>query len=350
MLRILGSTYGSIGRLRAAMYQRGWLSCERLDSPVVSIGGLSVGGAGKTPTTALVASLLREDGLRVAILSRGYRRSGTEPLLISKGDGNGPRVDVTQSGDEPFWLASVLPSVPVAVAARREEAARLVSACGPCDVFVLDDGFQHLRVARDADVLVVNPEAPFWDDAPMPSGRLREDPQAANRADGFLVVGNDPGTHDILDARYSGRPHFALVRQSLTCWPARDTLPQAASRSPETDGAALPQGPAFALAGIARPGRFFDDIRDQGIDLRGTRRFADHHAFSATDLQEVERAARAAGAQYLLTTEKDSVRLPGASTDLPLWVWGYRLEASQPDKLVTWLRQQAGISPLSDAA
>lgn len=350
MLKILGSTWGTLARARASLYAGGWLRSRRLERPVVSVGALSVGGAGKTPTTALLAALLREAGLRPAILSRGYRRQGNAPLLVSAGDGGGPSVTVAQAGDEPFWLARVLPEVAVAVAARREDAARLALASGPRDVFLLDDGYQHLRVARDADLLVVNPEAPFWDDAPLPSGRLREPPSAAARADAFLVIGADASVCATLDQRYGPLPHFVLLRQPAASWPAATAPPAAASQQAGEDLPPLPRAPLFAFAGIARPHRFFDELSERDLDLRGWRSFPDHHVFTTDDLAEVERAARDAGAELLLTTEKDSVRLPGDATRLPVHVWSYRLAPRAPRELFDWLARQAGLEAWSDAA
>ena len=359
MLKILGSTWGTVARTRAALYERGWLPRYRLERPVISIGGLSVGGAGKTPTTALIAALLCEAGFRPAILSRGYRRSGREPLLVSAGDGSKPLVDATRAGDEPHWLAQVLPGVAVAVAAKREQAARLALSAGDRDLFLLDDGFQHLRLARDVNLLVVNPEAPFWDDAPMPAGRLREPPDAARRADAFLVVGADDEVGATLDERFGARPRFALLRQPATWWPLHEPAPEvssvasaasAASPANPEPASGAPRQPAFAFAGIARPGRFFKQLKDSGVELTGTRAFADHHAFSPAALRAVAETARHAGATMLLTTEKDAVRMPDELPDLPIYVWGYRLSARQPQRLVAWLEQRAGLSTWSDAA
>lgn len=350
MLKLLGSAWGGVARTRAALYCNGWRTRRKLARPVVSVGALSVGGAGKTPTTALIAALLRDAGMRPAILSRGYRRSGREPLLVSTGDG--ALVDAERAGDEPFWMAGVLPGVALAVAARREQAARLVLASGPRDVFLLDDGFQHLRVARDADLLLVNPEAPFWEDTPLPHGRLREAPEAADRADAFVVVGAADGIVAELAQRFDARPTFILKRQPPTCWPVSRPAPAvAASAGPDdSDELAPPTRSAFAFAGIARPRRFFDDVVAAGVDLRGHRAFPDHHRFAAGDLGAVVEEARQAGAEMLLTTEKDAVRLPREAPDMPIHVWGYRLAAEAPEELLAWLEQQTRGSVQRGAA
>lgn len=353
MLSILGSTWGALARCRASLYEAGWLRRHTLERPVISVGALSVGGAGKTPTTALVASLLSEAGCRPAILSRGYKRSGATPLLVSRGDGRGPIVGVAEAGDEPFWLASVLPAVPVAVASRREEAAHVVlsTAAAAADVFLLDDGFQHLRVCRDANLLVVNPERPFWDDAPMPVGRLRESPAAAARADGFLIVGADTESATRLHDRYPKRPRFELTRQAPRCWSLDEQIPEARPTGGIDEATeARIDGPVFAFAGIARPERFFEDLEADGVVLKGRHAFPDHHEFRARDLGQVVDMARECGAATLVTTEKDAVRLPHEAVEIPLRVWGYRLQASEPERLVAWLKDRAGLSFLPDAA
>lgn len=352
MLSILGSTWGALARCRASLYDAGWLRRHTLERPVISIGALSVGGAGKTPTTALLAGLLADAGCRPAILSRGYKRRGTTPLLVSRGDGGGPIVEVTEAGDEPFWLASVLPAIPVAVASRRDQAAHVaLSVAATVDVFLLDDGFQHLRVARDADLLVVNPERPFWDDVPMPVGRLRESPAAAARADAFLIVGADAEAAAKLQDRYPEQPRFELTRQAPRCWSLDDKIPAARPSGGIDNGtAARIDGPAFAFAGIAHPERFFKDLEADGVVLNGRHTFPDHHAFGAREIGELVARARECGAATLITTEKDAVRLPHVPMDMPLRVWGYRLQASTPERLVAWLKDRAGLSSLPDAA
>jgi len=344
MFRPLGSVWALVARLRASLYRRGWLQARRLDHPVVSVGALSVGGAGKTPTTALLASLLTDAGRRPAILSRGYRRSGNAPLLVSAGDGSGPLVDAAEAGDEPFWLASVLPHVVVAVAGKREQAARLATRAADVDLFILDDAFQHLRVARDANLLVVNPEAPFWEDSPMPAGRLRESIAAAERADAFLIIGDGPAASDWLGGRFPDAPRFELRAQRPRCWRLNEPAP--AAESGRDPGGPLPEpepinGPVVAFAGIARPQRFFEDLEAAGVALAERRTFADHHAFSATDIRDLASLAERRDAVALVTTEKDSVRLPAELPESPpIHIWGYRLSAVAPEALLDWLAER----------
>ena len=342
MLGIVGSAWAGATAVRASLYNRGLLRRRRLERPVVSVGALSVGGDGKTPTTAAVCLLLSQAGYRAAILSRGYRRRGREPLLVSCGDGQGPLVGWNDAGDEPYWLATVLPGVAVAVATRREEAAGLVLEAADVDLFVLDDGFQHLRVERDADLLVVDPRTPFWSDSPLPAGRLRERRSAAGRADAFLVSG-EPSNEavDRLTPRFPDRPVFPLSRFEATVWPVAEGFLVGAEPR-QGSGADLP-APALAFAGIARPQRFFDDLAAAGVGLAGTVSFPDHHAFTFADLERVAAAAREGGAAALVTTEKDAVRLPDRLPEIPCWVWSYRLRLADGDRFLEWLEERTGL-------
>ena len=168
---MLSYAWGAAAALRILLYRCGWKSRHRLQRPVVSIGALGVGGTGKTPCVAALAQLLIADGKRPAILSRGYARRGRTATIVSQGQGL--QVPVTEAGDEPAWFATALPSVPVAVAARREEAAELLLGRVDCDLFLLDDAFQHVRVHRDVDLVVVDATAPFWEDRPPPAAPTR---------------------------------------------------------------------------------------------------------------------------------------------------------------------------------
>jgi tetraacyldisaccharide 4'-kinase len=346
MLRLPAATWAAIGRLRVALYRGGWLRTRKLERPVISVGALSVGGAGKTPATAMIASLLQEAGHRPAILSRGYRRQGSEPLLVSGGDGGGPRTTAAAAGDEPFWLASVLPGVPVAVAGRREEAARLALAAAQVDAFVLDDGFQHLRVGRDVDLLVVDAAVPFWRDLPLPIGRLRESPAAADRADALLLIGGDAETAAEARRRHPRLESFLLAVEPPRAWRQGQPSPAAGAEPPNPAAALELPSPVYAFAGIARPERFFGGLERAGVELSGRRTFPDHHAFGAGELAELDRAAAASGARALVTTEKDAVRLPDpvpGAAGRPIWVWGYRLAARDPEALRAWLCRRSGL-------
>jgi tetraacyldisaccharide 4'-kinase len=283
--------FGAGAAARAALYRRGLLQQARLGGPVVSVGNLSVGGSGKTPVVALLAERLRDLGHPVAILSRGYGgRFRGEALVVS--EGGGPLVTAAEAGDEPVMLARRLPDVVVAVGPRRDAVGRHVEARFGPRVHLLDDGFQHLRLARDLDVVCLDPAD--LEDRPLPAGRLREFRSALGRAHLLLLAGT-PLEAPVVQAL--GRERCFAVSRRL------DPAPGADGRE-----RALPAR-VWLVSGIARPERFAADVRALGAQVAGHSAFPDHHFFDHGELRAVEAAARAAGAEALLTTEKDAERI-----------------------------------------
>jgi len=294
--RLLGSAFGALASLRVEAYRRGLLARARLAGPVVSVGNLGVGGSGKTPVVARVAAILRDSGLPVAVLSRGYGGSFRgEALVVS--DGSAVLASACEAGDEPVMLARALPGVVVAVGPRRELVGRLVEQRFGRRVHVLDDGFQHLRVERDLDLLCL--DVRDLDDRPMPAGRLRERPSAAARADLVLLTRTEAASEEELRALESrlGPDRCFRVGRRVAGWTTLDGAP------------AVPPARAFLLAAVARPERFEADAAGCGVEVVGRSFFRDHHRFRAEELASVAARARSAGAQAIVTTAKDAVRL-----------------------------------------
>ncbi len=310
-------------RGRLALHRRGLLRTHRLRAPVISVGNLTVGGTGKTPCVAFLARLLRAEGLEVAILSRGYRRESRGRVEVS--DGREIRCTPAEAGDEPYLLARSCPGVRVIVDSDRYAAGRWLEERARVSVFLLDDGFQHLRLGRDLNLLL-------WDgtDRPaearmVPFGRLREplDDRGhervahAERADAVIVTRTDERTDraaiEAAVARYGrpGTPVFFAAHDvtSLVRLPGGELL------APD----ALAGRPVAAFSGIARPDRFHQDLAQRGMQVRLRRDFEDHHRYSTEELRALIRDAASAGADALVTTEKDAANLPQeALADLPL--------------------------------
>jgi tetraacyldisaccharide 4'-kinase len=297
-LNPLGALYGTLARARRARYARHPHLRRRLHRPVISVGNLVVGGSGKTPVVAAIARMLQEAGERPVILSRGYarRHGGRDPLVVS--DGARVREDVERSGDEPQMLARALPGVPVVVAADRHAAGLVAEASLQATVLVLDDAFQHLQLAREIDLLVMG--MADLDERLLPAGRLREPLSAAHAADAVIVQGNEADARQVS----AGVGVDTAFYTALTYEVPRSVAPFGASLPQSAGGRA-----AVAVAGIARPERFFAAAMAQGWDVRRKVGFRDHHWFSASDVERIEKMARDAGADVVITTEKDAVRL-----------------------------------------
>lgn len=301
---------------------------ERLPRPVISVGNLHWGGTGKTPVVLALAEHLRDRGHSVAVLSRGYRRTSRGARLVSRGAG--PLLPVAAAGDEPHLLARDLAGVAILVGEQRAEAGRLALAelSPPPDLFLLDDGFSHVALARDLDLLVLPAADPFGGGRLWPAGRLREPLASARHAAALLVTGGAPG--DGAAAATALAP-FGFAGPGFAC-------PVVALPPRRLDGAALGTGTrVVAAAGIARPERFFAAARAAGIELAAELAFPDHHGFPVGSLARIERALRATGAGVLLTTEKDVAKLAGRQA-APLAILPVRARP-EPDFLA-WLDER----------
>lgn len=325
----LGALFGALAALRVAAYTHGLLPRARLDGPVVSVGNLSVGGTGKTPLVARVAQILGEAGVPVAILSRGYGGSFRgEALVVS--DGRVVLATAAEAGDEPVMLAHALPGTVVAVGRRRDVVGRAVARHFGRRVFVLDDGFQHLRVARDLDLLCV--DAGDTSRRPLPAGRLREFPTAAARADLVLLTQADDalaGHVEALEARFGAGRTLRVGRR------LEGYFDLAGRRVP-------PPVRPLLLSGLARPERFEADVAASApLTIAGHVRFRDHHRFRAAELADVETRARAAAADAVVTTAKDAVRLPERAWSLPVRVLRIAADVRDEVRLREALREVA---------
>lgn len=308
LLRPLSPLYRVAVTARARVYARGWLRSVRLDVPVVSVGNLTFGGTGKTPTVIALARELVRRGRRPAVLTRGFGRASEEPLLLL---GPSHAEPVERTGDEPAELARRLPGVPIVVDADRVRGGRSAIGLG-ADVLVLDDGFQHLRIARDLDLVLIDAGDPWGGGRLPPRGRLREPLEALARAS-VLLVTKVPEAH---------REVVEMI--SATASAAGCTAPVVAARLVvervrTDDGWQPPQALAgrrvLAFAGLGRPGGFAELLETSGAEVVASRWFEDHHRYEGDELASLIAEAAALGATPV-TTGKDAVKLP---TDAPVW-------------------------------
>ena len=308
-MSLLSGLYGRAARFRRAWYGRHPHRTRQLRQPVVSVGNLVVGGSGKTPVVAALARLLSASGERPAILSRGYGRQRSADKVVVVGDGREVLASPETSGDEPQMLARARLGVPVLVAAERYLAGQLAEERFGCTVHLLDDGFQHVQLARDLDLLVVT--RADLDERVLPSGRLREPLEAAASADALLVGGTDEDAA-VIGERLGVDTIFRIARRDETpklVQPFGAPLPSAIGRR------------VVAVAGIARPERFFAALRVEGWDVVTELVFRDHHWFTEQDIASIGRAAFDAKADLVMTTEKDAVRLHLVVGGAPTWAF-----------------------------
>jgi 3-deoxy-D-manno-octulosonic-acid transferase len=298
----LAVLYGLAVRARARLYRIGWLPSRRLPCRVVSVGNLTVGGTGKTPVViALVAQLLAR-GLRVGVLSRGYRRRSREAeLLVS--DGETVLAGPAEAGDEPYLIAVRCPRAVVAVGSDRYRLGRWVMDKHPIDCFILDDGFQHLGLHRDADLLLVDASDPAGLQMLVPAGRLREPLTAAARATAVLMTRTDAGDWQDV-AKTIERTTGETTPPILSRFRAEALMNVASGEVRPAD--ALAGRMVVAFSGIGNPASFRALLLRLGVRIAGERIFVDHHDYTAADLETVRERARRSGADLIVTTEKDA--------------------------------------------
>jgi tetraacyldisaccharide 4'-kinase len=313
--------YGVIARLRALLYYWSWFAQRRLPVPVLSVGNLTLGGTGKTPVVIALVEWLLAQGKRVAILSRGYRRtSRAQYLLVSNGDRLlvGPQ----EAGDEPFLIAQRCPKAIVAVGADRYELGDWVLSRFPVDCLVLDDGFQHRGLYRDVNLLLVDATDVEGLAALVPAGRLREPLRAAARATAIVVTRADVPAQVTEVCR--------KLRAALGSMP--DPI-QAVFR-PEglvsvTTGVSQPLSwskgkTAVLCSGVGNAGSFRSLVERMGIKILGEVAYVDHHGYTSQDVDLLRAKAVELRAELIVTTEKDACKLAELLQPTDSW-WAVRL-------------------------
>jgi len=308
LIDALSAVYGAAAAWRRRWYARDPSRRHRLLRPVVSVGNLRVGGSGKTPIVEYIARLLRDEGERPAVLTRGYARRLAPDGVTVVSDGSSVRATLDTAGDEPLMLAHALPGVAVLVGSNRYLSGCLAERVLGATVHILDDGFQHVELERDVDLLLVAEED--LTDRPLPAGRLRERVTTAATADAALVTaGYDVAAERI--GRMMGLSRSFRVTRTIGA-PHMITGARESVVVP-------PQSRVFVVTGIARPDRFVNDVVGAGWDVSGTLTFRDHHRFRASDVKRIAAAAKSAASAIVLTTEKDAVRLAACDLgDLPI--------------------------------
>jgi tetraacyldisaccharide 4'-kinase len=325
LLQQAARLFEGLARTRAWGYGKGFLKIHRLPCTVISIGNITSGGTGKTPMTLYVAQLLRQAGYRVVIISRGYKGEAEKRGGIVS-DGKELLMTSREAGDEPHMMARFLKDIPVLVGQNRFSSGRLAISRFAPDIILLDDGFQHRRLHRDLDIVLLDTARPFGNGFLLPRGSLREPPDALDRADMLVFTRfrdglQDPATQ--LPAPLQNRPIFRSRNVPYIHHTATHTPGTGQAPLPGSGPGALAGTRVFAFSAIADNPDFHRAITNLGCRLAGKAEFPDHHAYTPRQLEEICRDAGQANAELIMTTQKDFPKLPGNTVwPLPLVVLG----------------------------
>lgn len=318
--------YSVAMRLREAGYRRGVFRSYRFEVPVISVGNLTMGGSGKTPMVQYLARVLQRNGFSPAIISRGYGGVANQAVNVVS-DGANLLLNAREAGDEPRLLAETLPGVPVLTGVVRRLPAQRAVEMG-ADVLILDDGFQHLPVVRDVNLVLFNTDRLAGNSRVFPGGDLREPVAALRRTTGFVMTGVHEGNRerahrfgDLLQAKFPRIPVFFAGYQVETL-----VSVQASGSILPIDRITVAGQKAFGFCGIAHPTSFRTTVSNHGLDLAGFHAFSDHQQYPGSIVNRLVGEAQSAGADYLLTTEKDLVKLAHQAGQLPLPLYGLRMQ------------------------
>jgi tetraacyldisaccharide 4'-kinase len=306
LLPPLSALYGAVTRTRLSLYNRGTFHTTKLDRPVISVGNITAGGTGKTPLVEWISKALADQRKNVCILTRGYGRANPQRQIVVS-DGHSILATAAEAGDEPYLLATkLLGSAGVISNIDRISAGRYAIENFGTDCFVLDDGFQHLRLARDLNIVTIDATNPWGSGQLLPYGRLREPLSGLSRADCAVLTRCDQA-HDLNDLRdqirdlIHGRPVFLSTMQ-----PVKNLLPT---------------GPVAAFCAVGNPQSFFTQLHNAGYNVVLEKTFTDHHSYTQQDVDRLLNEAARAGAPNLITTAKDAVKLRSLSFTLPWHVF-----------------------------
>jgi len=318
LLFFISLLYGMAAHIRVRAYGWGLLRTRGLPFPVISVGNITLGGTGKTPATVNVAGILLKHGRKPVVLSRGYGRSDPSAILVVS-DGIETVLDPLSGGDEPVLIARRHPRVPVVVGADRYRTGMVAIERFHPDVAILDDGFQHIRLKRDLNIVLIDAVDPFGSGRLFPAGILREPLTTLRRADIVLITKADRNENIVQLKETIGQHTDAPIFTAR--YVPRDIVDVATGETKPLDF--LAGKLVFAFAGIARPDSFFSLLRTLGAVVSGSAVFPDHHSYTRSDLTALVSQAGEHTSAFLATTEKDGVRLNNMA---PEGIWAVRID------------------------
>ena len=319
---LLTCPYRFVTCFRTRLYERGWLKRRRLPCPVVSVGNLTVGGTGKTPMAMWVAGKLLEYGKKPGILSRGYRRKGQRGFLLVS-DGTSILAGPHEAGDEPYLMATRCPGVVVAVGADRYALGRWVLSLAPVDCFVLDDGFQHMGLDRDVNLLLVDSSDSAGMRELFPVGRLREPLGEARRASDIVLtrIEDTSMIPNVLEP--IGRALGSTINPITTRFTVNKLVGISESMSPSD----VRGKNALIFSGIGNPNQFRLMVTTLGVQVVDELVFRDHEAYVSSRIEDIYRRIEQSNPEVVLTTEKDLIKVQSSwSSPAPLFAVCLELE------------------------
>ncbi len=333
VLVFLSMIYGTLVWLRKTLYALRLLKVRRLSVRVISIGNITLGGTGKTPAVISIAELLLRHGKRPVVLSRGYGRQD-ESMIVAVSDGRGRLADCKIAGDEPCLIGARVPGLPVVAGSDRHKAgAFALREFGP-DTIILDDGFQHIRLERNLDIVLLDASVPFGNRRLFPAGILREPLSGLGRCQAVLITrahaAKDMETFKAEIQKHCKAKIFTSRHEPLELIDitSEEVRPVTALRGTK----------ALAFSGIAKPGAFISVLRSLGADVRAEASYPDHYRYDKSDLAALFKRAADVKASIIVTTEKDGVRLKHMKPD-GIWALRIGLEVLEKDE---WERMILG--------
>jgi len=316
----LAMFYWGLVYWRSLFYKYGFFVSRRLPCSVISIGNITVGGTGKTPTVIFLAEYLKGKGKRVAVLSRGYGRATKGTLMVS--DGNGPNVSWEKSGDEPFLMAKKLNQIPVVVDEDRFRGGMFIMQKFNPDIILLDDAFQHRAIERDLDLVLVNSGDKSFDHKLLPYGLLREPWMNINRGDAVILTKTNLKKPKPFLIRKIKESRLPILHST--------THASLSTLSPEKPDS-IKKKKVFIVSAIGDSSGFIQTVKNLGCDIVGEKIFPDHFKYSQSDWKNTE--SLSAQVDYIITTEKDWVKIEHFSFTKPVIVVGIKIKIQPGKKL-----------------
>lgn len=323
----LSVLYSAVTRTRLSLYRRGTFTSTKLDRPVISVGNITTGGTGKTPLVEWVSRTLAAAGKKVCILTRGYGRDNPDRMIIVS-DGQTVFANPSEAGDEPLLLATnLLGQAAVISSADRVAAGNEAIRQFNSDCFVLDDGFQHLRLERDLNIVTIDATNPWGGGHLLPYGRLREPLSGLSRADCIVITRTDK-VKNLATLHNEIRKHAGKI-------PVFESRMITSQVTPLHDSSRALVPPVAAFCAVGNPRSFFDAVTYEVVLQKA---FSDHHRYSQSDIESLTDASKRAGANSLITTAKDAVKLRSLSFSLPCYVQQIEPWIENADELIRLIK------------